>query len=191
MEIMTQMLRPHDFVLLLKLAATENDAGKRQLDLALQLGLSQGEITKALSRVSYAGLYADAIEESPAGPPASQRRRRIGRVNKGALLEFLLHGLRHVMPARPGGATRGVATAWGVAPLAAEIAHQADHVPVWPHAEGTSWGPAVEPLHDNVPFAALHDKRLYELLALVDAMRIGRARERALAEKFLTQMLAP
>src|SRR5690242_7528875 len=98
MEIMTHMLRPHDFVLLLKLAAIENDVGPRQLDLALQLGLSQGEITKALSRVSYAGLYVDATDESPAGPPASQRRRRIGRVNKGALLEFLLHGLRYVMP---------------------------------------------------------------------------------------------
>jgi hypothetical protein len=40
-----------------------------------------------------------------------------------------------------------------------------------------------------VPQAALEDKRLYELLALVDALRDGRARERELAVKELTKRL--
>jgi len=48
----------------------------------------------------------------------------------------------------------------------------------------------VQPLHPGVPGAAQRDPVLYDLLALVDALRIGRARERALAEKEIGQRLA-
>jgi hypothetical protein len=37
------------------------------------------------------------------------------------------------------------------------------------------------PLYKNVPEAARRDPKLYELLALVDAIRDGRAREREIA----------
>jgi hypothetical protein len=40
-----------------------------------------------------------------------------------------------------------------------------------------------------VPHAALRDPALYELLALVDAIRDGRARERNLAERVLVRRL--
>ena len=39
----------------------------------------------------------------------------------------------------------------------------------------------MDPLFFNVPYAARRDQQLYELLALVDALREGRARERNLA----------
>jgi hypothetical protein len=42
-----------------------------------------------------------------------------------------------------------------------------------------------------VPAAARRNSALYDLLALVDALRIGRARERNLAEKELTVRLTP
>lgn len=42
-----------------------------------------------------------------------------------------------------------------------------------------------------MPEAALRDPTLYELLALLDAIRDGRARERALAEKALEKRLKP
>jgi hypothetical protein len=50
-------------------------------------------------------------------------------------------------------------------------------------------GAAVQPLDSSVPGAARRDPALYDLLALVDALRIGRARERSLAEKEITQRL--
>ena len=37
------------------------------------------------------------------------------------------------------------------------------------------------PLYPTVPEAALRDEKLYELLALVDALRVGRVREREIA----------
>jgi len=37
------------------------------------------------------------------------------------------------------------------------------------------------PLYPSVPEAANKDEKLYELLALADALRVGRAREKELA----------
>jgi hypothetical protein len=57
---------------------------------------------------------------------------------------------------------------------------------VWPDAEGSVRGIEFSPLYKNVPQAALRDTKLYELLALVDAIREGRAREREVAIRELT-----
>jgi hypothetical protein len=45
------------------------------------------------------------------------------------------------------------------------------------------------PLYKSVPEAIRNDPGLYELLALLDAIRDGRARERKLAEKELTSRI--
>jgi hypothetical protein len=60
---------------------------------------------------------------------------------------------------------------------------------VWPNAEGSVRGLTLEPLHKAAPKAAQHDPVLYELLALIDAIRDGRTRERQLAERELTARL--
>jgi hypothetical protein len=62
--------------------------------------------------------------------------------------------------------------------------------PVWPYPEGPVRGIAFAPLHKNVPQAALADARLYELLALSDALREGRARERKLAAAELERRIS-
>jgi len=48
--------------------------------------------------------------------------------------------------------------------------------PVWPWPDGDTRGIALEPLDKTAPIAALRDPVLYEFLALVDAIRDGRAR---------------
>jgi hypothetical protein len=50
-------------------------------------------------------------------------------------------------------------------------------------------GVTFEPLHKSAPAAARKDPALYELLALIDAVRDGRVRERKLAEKELSTRL--
>ena len=50
-------------------------------------------------------------------------------------------------------------------------------------------GYAFSPLYPSVPVVALRDASLYELLALVDAICDGRARERNLAAKELESRL--
>ena len=45
----------------------------------------------------------------------------------------------------------------------------------------------MQPLYPSVPLAAQKTSGLYDLLALMDALRLGRARERSLAEAELTK----
>ncbi len=65
-----------------------------------------------------------------------------------------------------------------------------DLVPVWPDMDGKVKGRAIEPLHSGVPKAVQTDQQLYALLALVDVLRVGRAREREFAEAELQKRIA-
>lgn len=97
--------------------------------------------------------------------------------------------MKYAFPAFRGEATRGMPTAYAAPPLSAAISPGGDLPPVWPNAEGTVRGLTLEPLHKAAPKAAKQDPLLYELLALLDALREGRARERQLAESELTAPL--
>ncbi|MGA0555464.1 hypothetical protein ACO2Q8_02360 [Larkinella sp. VNQ87] len=131
--------------------------------IASELGISPAEVTESLARSSYAGLYA----------PANQTVKSL------ALLDFLQYGLKYVFPQQPGPIARGIPTAHSAKPLSSLISSK--EVYVWPYANGTARGQAIEPLYPSVAIAIQNDERLYELLALTDAIRIGRAREVNLA----------
>ena len=60
---------------------------------------------------------------------------------------------------------------------------------MWPWHEGNTRGVGLAPLYKSVPQAALRDPNLYQLLALVDAIRDGRARERKIAERDIVHRL--
>lgn len=166
------MLRGQDVVLLLQLVGEKPAQSVR--GLAESIGYDVGGTHRALKRLGEAGLYA--------------RDRR--RVPRAAAEEFLLHGVRYVFPARHGGETRGVPTAWAARPLASQLARGSELPPVWPHPTGEMRGIALEPLHPIAPEAALRDHALWERLALVDALRAGDARARGLAEDLLLKRLA-
>ena len=85
--------------------------------------------------------------------------------------------------------SRGIPTAYAAPPLARKISSD-ELPPVWPDPNGTVRGVAVEPLYSSVVKAAKSDSPLYELLALVDALRIGRARERNMAEEEIKLRIA-
>jgi hypothetical protein len=50
-------------------------------------------------------------------------------------------------------------------------------------------GQALSPLYPGAPEASLEDAKLYALLALADALRVGRTRERNEAAKELAKRL--
>ncbi len=60
---------------------------------------------------------------------------------------------------------------------------------VWPHEHGDLQGLAVAPLTPGVVHAAPQHPRFHEYMALVDALRVGRARERAQAQAILADRL--
>lgn len=159
-------MRPHDIVVLLKIAI-EKDNSWYGKDLAFNLGISASEISESLNRSVKAGLLANDKK----------------RVMRKSLLEFLEFGFQYVFPQSPGAVVRGIPTAYSAPPLSNLI--QSENVLVWPNAKGTLRGETIEPLHPNVPEACLKDKLLYELLSLLDALRIGRTREKQIAIKEL------
>jgi hypothetical protein len=167
------MLRPQDIVVLLKLSLVSGRP--TYLRLARDLHLYPSEVHSSIKRARLSHLVQGTAPDE--------------RLNRAALLEFLLHGIRYAFPAEKGALTRGVPTGYAGPPLNGSIAASADPPPVWPYAEGTTRGFKFAPLHKHVPEAALEDPRLYELLALVDAIRDGRARERELAGRELTKRL--
>lgn len=155
-------MRPHDIVILLKIAAKGEKAWFMK-DLAYELGISASEISESLNRSVIAGLIS----------PDKKRLMRL------ALMDFLTYGLRYVYPQQAGALVRGIPTAHSAQPLSQIISSSESYV--WPYAEGTVRGQMIEPLHPQVPEASLKDELFHELLALCDALRAGRARERNLA----------
>ena len=165
------MLRPQDPLVLMKLTVTTG--AWRQIDIAQSLNISQAEIHFSLKRSAAARLYQ----------PEQQR------VIKHNLLEFLVHGLQYVLPVELGAPGRGVPTAWCAPPLSKIIVSGSDDMVVWPQGDGSFRGLSIAPIYETAPLAAILDPKLHELLALVDAIRIGRVREREMAEKELTKRL--
>ncbi|MGQ0653455.1 MAG: hypothetical protein ACT4P4_14505 [Betaproteobacteria bacterium] len=163
------ILKPQDVVVLLKLAASGHEPWTYQR-LAVELSISQSEAHAAVRRAVAARLMSDTTTSG-------------GKPVLPALAEFLVHGVRYAYPPERGALTAGMPTGYAAPPLNQVITQPNEPPPVWPYAEGRLRGYSLEPLYPSVPAAAARDTKLYELLALVDAIRDGRARERSLAAK--------
>ena len=168
------ILKPFDFVLAVKVAVS-NGPDFRMALLAEEFGVSLSTIHESLKRAEAARMLSRST-----GPL---------RAIRVALQEFAVHGLKYAFPAAAGRAARGVATAIGAPVLAKHFAAGGSPVPVWPTPDGTTYGFEIVPLHPSVPQAALRDQALYDVLALVDAIRVGAAREREIAVKELQAQL--
>jgi hypothetical protein len=163
-------MRPQDIVVLLKIA-TYKDKSWTMKDIAFELFISASEVSESLNRSMIAGLIS------------SDKKNLMHQ----SILDFLQYGIKFVYPQRPGPLVRGIATAYSAPPLSG-LLNIEEHI-VWPYAEGKIRGQSIEPLHHSVPKACLKNVELYELLALVDSIRIGRAREQNLAVEELKKRL--
>jgi len=170
-------LRPQDVLVVCKLCVLgERDLGVR--DIAESIGLSPSEIYNALSRSKAAGL----IYEKDRQVKLAHRR----------IASLLIHGVPSVFYAERGPISRGMPTAAFAPPLADKLTLAAEDIPiVWATAEGRSRGETLVPIYPTAPAAAAVDAGLYELLVLIDGIRVGRARERKLAVEMIEKRLIP
>jgi len=155
-------MRPQDIVILLKIVLLGNQEWQFQ-DLARSVYISGAEVSESLHRSSFAGL----IDNS---------RKKVQRVS---LLEFLKFGFSYVFPQAPGALTRGTATAHSHPLLKNHIISSTDYV--WPNFDGNDYGQTIEPLYPNQIKAIKDDPKLYDALAMLDAIRVGKVREKKLA----------
>lgn len=165
------VLKPQDILVLLKLVA-RGDIGWTFNELALELGMSPSEVHAAVKRAIQSKL---AIEED------GQARPHIRN-----LLEFIEHGIQYAFVPEMGAITRGLPTAHAGPPMD-KVFKEGELPPVWPDPNGKARGLSFSPLYTSVPQAATKDPELYALLALVDAVRGGRAREKNWANKELAK----
>jgi hypothetical protein len=145
--------------------------------LQASLGISKTEVASALKRCQQIGLLRL--------DPSTQ----LPRVNSKALLGFIEHGLRYVFPVKPAEMVRGIPTSFSAPVLQGKLMSGGDLIHVWPDAYGTRKGQSITPLFKTVPGAVKKDPRLYEYLALIDAVRLGNAREANLANQLLREKI--
>lgn len=119
-------IRPHDIVVLLKIAAKEQQSWFIK-DLSYELNISASEISESLNRFKFAGLIAP-------------NKKSIMRL---ALIDFLEHGIKYVYPQQPGAIVRSIPKAHSAPPLNNIIV--SEEYCVWPYAKGEKRGQAIEP----------------------------------------------
>lgn len=200
-------LRPQDVVVVLKFAASGSKAFT-YAQLGEELLMSPSQVFRSVERAEVARLLdpslldsyslriasarakaeelLDRISSAEVNLPSRVQNPPMSRPIRSNVKEFLIHGVKYSFPVTRGGLVRGIPTAHAAAPLDKEIAQAFEPPPVWPDAEGNVRGTAFSPLYKNVPAATRRDAKLYELLALVDAIRDGRTREREIAIRELT-----
>ncbi|MDA3891562.1 MAG: hypothetical protein PF517_07860 [Salinivirgaceae bacterium] len=166
MKIQQPSMSPLDVVVMLKIIAY-GDQSWLQKTMSEDLFISQSEISKSLVRSKFAGLIDSSGK----------------KVKRLSLMEFIQYGIMYVFPQQPGAIVRGIPTAHSAPPLSITI-QSTEHY-VWPSGKGTVRGQSIVPLYPSVVDAIQKDNKLYEMLSLIDALRVGRAREKELAIKEL------
>lgn len=204
------LLKPQDLLVALKLVALGNERWT-YARLAKELGLSVSEAHAGVQRCLRSGLLVenatvdqadnaarDALLSRDIYPVKPVRRRgpqandagNAVRPHDRLLAEFVIHGARFAFVPDRLPLSVGVPTSHSAPAFAGVFAPGGTEF-VWPHPNGQVRGQGIEPLHPNVPFAAMQDAKLYEMLALFDAIRVGRARERGMAIDRLAAILDP
>jgi DNA-binding transcriptional ArsR family regulator len=162
-----------------------------------QLLLRPADVGVALSLVEYPGASFEQLHEvlgiSQSNAHAAVRRlRQAGLVRqdervvvRSNLLDFLVHGVRYAFPGSLGASAKGVPTSHAGPVLSHDVV--ADDAIVWPSAEGSVVGRSLPPLVPKAAELPVRSPIVYALMTLVDALRVGRIRERRLATAHLRE----
>ncbi len=162
-------MRPHDIAVLLKVAIMPHDWLNK--DLAESLYISTSEITESLNRSKIAGLIDSSKKH----------------VFANNLIDFVAYGLPYVFPTEIGTLVRGIPTAHSAPVFNNKII--SNETLVWADSKGSAKGQAVEPLYPNALLAIKKDSTFYDVLAILDAIRIGKVREKKIGIEMLRNIL--
>jgi hypothetical protein len=162
-------LRPSDVVVALQLTISPSAQFQQ---LAESTGISAGECHNAVRRLRLSGLVLP--EERSA--------------SSDAMHQFVVQGLPFAFPSIVGPGIMGVVTAHS-SPAFRGIIESPDHF-VWADADGPVRGQSLIPLFPGAPALASRNPPLYELLTIVDALRVGTTRVRKVAAELLAARLA-
>ncbi|MDY6787590.1 MAG: hypothetical protein SVK54_05640 [candidate division WOR-3 bacterium] len=164
-------MKSQDILIALKIIERDSEDW-RIIDIAYNLKISQSEVHEGINRLHDSEIM--------------HRRKHIVKNN---LAEFIIHGLKYCFPAIPGMKSRGIPTSHSSEFLSNIVRDKDQDTVVWPYENGKSSGVSIPPLYSSVPYFVLENPFMYEYLCYIDAIRIGRKREREYAKKKISQLL--
>lgn len=155
------MLQPVDIAVAFHAAMTDHRSGAwSQASIRRHLGIPRATLSKSLGRLRHARIIRESF------------------INR-RILAALLPLLPNLVPARPLGdkQVQGLVTGFAAPAFGGHFRYAVPQV--WELAGGPDFGVPIEPLHDRLParLAASGDPERHALLAYLDAVRGGRARE--------------
>lgn len=165
-------IKPHDIIVLLKILL-KGESGWKYEQLEEELGFSKSVIHRSLSRCA----KAKFISPNP-----------FEYFFTSNLLEFLQHGIQYAFAVEPGKISKGIPTAHSAPVLNKLIIAENDQY-IWQDAKGSVRGQVIEPLDKRIAEIIKNDPELYDILALIDAIRVGKNREKEIAGKLLKEKI--
>lgn len=164
------MLRPSDIASLLYLRLHPADPYSA---MAERLGISKSTAHDSVRRLVRSRL-------------AHESKRATALVADGPALDFLIFGVPYAFVPDTVPEARGVQTGLRALDVSSSGGVFSSALAlVWPSKLGEARGVGVEPLVPAAPDLPFRDPALYRMLAIVDALRLGDAREREAARDAL------
>lgn len=164
------MLRGQDILVLLKIIAKDSKPWQSK-DLAAELFISPAEISLSLNRCVNARLLSEDKKT----------------VYRQSFMEFIQYAIQYIFPAMPGAMSNGVLTGHSHPVMAKQFHPELKYV--WPDATAPDRGLSIEPLYKTVVQSARQDPALYNMLAMIDVLRVGRVREKKVALEKLNKYI--
>lgn len=164
------MLKPQDLLVALDLALHESRPTYAQIAQDLHIGVGTAHAALASAK-------------------AAQLVSTTGEAIVGNLVEFLIHGARYAFYPVRTGPTRGVPTGAAQSVLSERLAGHRTPL-VWPESSGRVRGDGLEPIYPTVPRIVARDPRLHAVLAALDLIRTGSARERSVAAELIQESMS-
>lgn len=166
-----------DLLVILEMAYSPEGTRWTYPSMATSLHLSPSQVHACVGRLLLSGLL--------------NGKGLKGKVNREALINFMVHGARYTFPPVLGKPARGIPTGASSPLFASEALLPGGELPlVWPHVHGEVRGTSLAPIHPGVPEAIVDNPALQKALVYFDALRAGKSRERDLAEAFFRRSLA-
>ena len=162
-------MNPQDFIIALFLALEEKPI--LQKDIADRLKISRSAVSYAIKRLGKLKIINLDNQQ----------------VMVHSLLDFVQYAIHFIYPTDIGPKVKGIPTAVSGPILDQLITTEETYV--WKSEKGTAIGQEVQPLYERVPEFINYESQLYQVLSLIDAVRIGNSREKNIANKELKKIL--
>lgn len=166
-----RVLKPQDIVVLGKLVTDE--VWPTQKEIANALELSQSEISHSLKTLEQVGLIN-----------ISQKR-----INKLAVLEFIVHAIKFFYPSEKQGIGRGIKVGPSYSYFSKRV-HSDEFDYVWPDPDGEAKGVIVSPLLTRFSKTIKENEKLLLFLNVIEVFRgLGGVRHQQEAQKALKELI--